>query len=389
MLEFLLAKPERAADAARRIESDAGWAGAVELASHWGVLPRLAQRLEQHAITPPDAVRVRLRQWTRAAFVRSASALHHGVQALSALAEARIDAAAIKGVASIATVYRGPQDRSIGDVDLLVRRVDLEAAVTRLFATGIRSRDDRSLDEQVRLARKFAHDGNRAVDLIAPDGSLIDLHWQIGRPDVDTILRGAQTVALYGSTIRVANPSHGFLLAAYNALRNGFVSDRASRDLLDADALLERVVAAGNLATTVQTAAHWGLATPALASLTVLADLAPSSARTDLIATFDEACTADERRQAADLARLFLDTNLDARAHQDLMRLLYPEVLWQTLKRMMTGQSEYPWLMRNGVAERRGSRTIGQRLKNLGYALRSADWQRLRSFRDARKRAAR
>ncbi len=354
LLEFLLAEPERAANAARQIEGDAGWTSAVDLASHWGVLPRLVQRLELHAVTPPDAVRLRLRQWTRAAFVRSASALHHGVRALSALANAGIDAAAIKGVASIATVYRGPQDRSIGDVDLLVRRSDLEAAVACLGAIGIRTRDDHRLDEQVRMARKFAHDGNRAVDLIAQDGSLIDLHWQIGRLDVDAVLHEAQTAEMYGSTIRVANPSHGFLLASYNALRNGFVSDRASRDLIDADALLARVDATGAAASTAVTAARWGLATPALASVTLLAHLAPSPKRADLIALFDQPCTADERRQAADLVRLFLDTNLDALAHQDLLRLLYPEVLMQTLRRMVTGQSESPWLMRNGLAQRRG-----------------------------------
>jgi hypothetical protein len=71
------------------------------------------------------------------------------------------------------------------------------------------------------------------------------------------------------------------------------------------------------------------------------------------------------------------------------MMLVYPEVLFRKLKRIVAGESQYSIVIRDEDARLRAAPPLGQRLRGLGRALRSTSWRQLRAFRHARTRSAR
>ena len=389
VLELLLSDAPRAEAAARLVAARQDWRTCIDICSQWGVLPRLAQRLAVLGVEMDGAARDTLRRWTRASFFKSAGCLHDGVRAATVLTQAGVAAVAIKGVAAIATVYSGPGDRTIGDADLVVRERDRDAAVEALLAAGFRFKQDLPLADQVHLARKAAHDANRALDLIAPGGGMVDLHWQMGRLAPETILARAVDAPIYGSTIRVASRVHGFLLAAYHAIRSGYVAERASRDIVDCERWLAAIAEHREIDALVREATDCGLLAPALATCRVLAHFDPHGPSAACATAVAAGATAAEQREASDLAHLFLSRHPEAVGNHDLMLFLYPELLVQMVRRMATGRSEYPWLKRNDRALDRGAPPLGMRLRKLGSALRHADWQHLRALKRAWSRAAR
>ena len=97
-------------------------------------------------------------------------------EVLAALEAAGVPALAYKGPAQAALAYGDPGLRPFTDLDLLVREPDLEAAAAALEAEGYRP-----LVPSAR-ARRLHRVGHHDLALVAPDGTLVELHWDVLSP---------------------------------------------------------------------------------------------------------------------------------------------------------------------------------------------------------------
>src|SRR5581483_392480 len=185
-------------------------------------------------INLPPVARAVFRQRTAEAFLRTSRRLERGAAALETLSRKGIPCAGFKGIAAVAVLYKSPGQRTVQDVDVLIRGEDLSTALTELERAGYSVPISRSLEQYISFVRNspgFA--GNEAIEVCDEHGGVIDLHWRLGQLDPDILLAHAQEVDLLGKNIRVIQPSCCATIAAHHALRNDFVPDEMVRDLLD------------------------------------------------------------------------------------------------------------------------------------------------------------
>ncbi len=116
---------------------------------------------------------------------------------LAALERVGVDALAFKGPTLAALLYERLDRVASGDLDVLVRRADIERAVTALAAVGYRP------DSEVALSLP----GNNEMLLRCEGRADVDLHWALSPPyffpfDLDGAFGRAQTVRLIGQEFR-------------------------------------------------------------------------------------------------------------------------------------------------------------------------------------------
>jgi hypothetical protein len=116
---------------------------------------------------------------------------------LAALERVGIDALAFKGPTLAALLYERLDRVASGDLDVLVRRADIERAVAALAAVGYRP------DSEVALSLP----GNNEMLLRCEGRADVDLHWALSPPyffpfDLDGAFGRAQTVRLIGQEFR-------------------------------------------------------------------------------------------------------------------------------------------------------------------------------------------
>lgn len=116
---------------------------------------------------------------------------------LAALERVGIDALAFKGPTLAALLYERLDRVASGDLDVLVRRADIERAVTALAAVGYRP------DSEVALSLP----GNNEMLLRCEGRADVDLHWALSPPyffpfDLEGAFGRAQTVRLIGQEFR-------------------------------------------------------------------------------------------------------------------------------------------------------------------------------------------
>jgi hypothetical protein len=242
LVDLLLGGAADSANAAQRICANGGWRTALDLAIRWHVLPAVALRLESIDAATAGVEREvgsSLRAQIAISAMRSSTAVRQAEAALHILADAGVRAVAIKGIASIATLYRGPAERMVSDVDLVIRPADLAAARAAFAEHGYVDRSppfERHVSA-IALSRSLHNFARTFVR----DNFEIDLHWQFGpRPpaglSADRIVERAVTAAAEGRQLRVAGPIEAALLITHHALRGAFAVATTIKDLVDLDA---------------------------------------------------------------------------------------------------------------------------------------------------------
>jgi hypothetical protein len=197
-----------AEDAARlgsAVRAGLDWASLLRLAHVHGLLPLLERHLRTVAGNEvPAAVRAELAERQQASAQRSLLLTAALVEALRALADARIEAIPFKGPLLAATVYGDLGLRPFRDVDVLVRPGDLAGAVGRLERLGWAVVPGQGgLAARLRCAW--------VSDLaLSRGGSLLELHWKLTQPyfgiadtlaDVAGGLAGAEVAGLAVRTL--------------------------------------------------------------------------------------------------------------------------------------------------------------------------------------------
>lgn len=136
------------------------------LAAHHGQLGVLLLALERAGRLPPEQARTLL-------FLRRQAALwdieRDGVMAR--LAEAGIPAVLLKGAALRLTGYHDPAERPFGDIDVLVARDDLDAAVRSLTSLGYSGQSES-------LSQLYLEHHHHLI-LNKPPGFKVEMHWAL------------------------------------------------------------------------------------------------------------------------------------------------------------------------------------------------------------------
>jgi len=153
------------------------WPELVQVAGVQGMLSLLSWQLRE---TCPDLLpepwSTRLRDAFHANAHRNLRLTHDLTLVLGALEHAAVEAVAWKGPLLAATAYGNLALRDFSDLDILVRRHDLDAASSVLVGLGY----ERANYIPRQRERQFLRAENEVI--FAREGLLIDLHWRLASP---------------------------------------------------------------------------------------------------------------------------------------------------------------------------------------------------------------
>ncbi len=146
------------------------------------------------------------------------------------LSEAGIPALLLKGAALRFTAYRDSAERGFGDIDVLVPKESLRAAVAALAKGGYEPESAQRID----LYLEHHHH----LILMKPLGFVVEVHWALDaesspfRLDPAAFMRDARTITtLQGASVSVPGPEHMVLHLAHQNLENGFSHLRRLADV--------------------------------------------------------------------------------------------------------------------------------------------------------------
>lgn len=176
------------------------------------LLPLLYRNLTPRLAGDPDAGR--LKGVYRRSWAINQLGLKVGRKAINALADAGVEALALKGAALIGVAYMDPGARPMGDVDLGVAPEHVGRAVQALHRAGLRPSDDNP--ERLLAVR-------HSLAFRDPDGQEVDLHrgllWRAGLDE--EFWQGSIAADVAGAPVRVLNPADQLLhVCAHGAAWN-------------------------------------------------------------------------------------------------------------------------------------------------------------------------
>lgn len=165
----LLALLLRGDEAGLRAAGGPDWPACATLAARHGLGPLLYHRAQRIAAAwpMPAGLERELRTAYLGATLENRGLLAAAGEAIRALAEAGIPAAALKGLHLAAAVYENPALRTMGDVDLLVPADQVDAARAALMAAGYvpHGADDPT--------------SHHVAPLVKPRAAPVELHWEV------------------------------------------------------------------------------------------------------------------------------------------------------------------------------------------------------------------
>ncbi len=384
LVEFLLAGTKVADAAAARIQHSFGWSESVRLASEWGALPRLEQRVRALAHPPAQPTLERIAQLTAESYTRSILQAQGGLAVLRALAQANIRAVAFKGLASMATLYRDPKQRLIVDADLLIHEDDLPRAAELLRGIGFSAGTQAALPEYREFVRRApGFGGNEELSFQNARGTCIDLHWRLGAGfDPQTLLERARPVELLGTTFSAVSPQDGLLLTVHHSLRNHFSPDAIIRDLLDLELWCAELLRTDEVDRCLGAAARQGLLVPLLALTGILRAFDAACAAARVASQVEERVSAGQRRSADSLRDLFATQVAEGQIERDLLYLFRPSEGRQILRGLLFGGRRHWKIAQSMDATLAGAPvSMWQRVAAIGRSLRGVRPRHVRMLR--------
>jgi hypothetical protein len=193
----------------------ATWPSIARTADRLGIAPLLHHKLRHagtHTLLPPEPAAF-LKEAHQRSLVRNLRLYAELAEVLAALSRRGVEALILKGAHLAAAVYADPGARLIRDLDLLVHREALPAAVAALEALGYRSPVG-SLQLKVTSHHlpRFMRAGRTAIEL----------HWRLSMDSDDPpgLWERAIQVAAPGINARVLGPTDLLLHLALHAARS-------------------------------------------------------------------------------------------------------------------------------------------------------------------------
>jgi len=352
------------------------WQSLFEFADSWRVLPPLRRRISDLGLSLSAAETVELTARWRRVFAFSASVCGAGARISASMTSSGIPHVLFKGVAAIAQIYGGPDERTTVDADVLIGEQDLPRAIDALHDLGLRPSDGGDLSGYRRAIRNMpGFAGNQAITLTGGPLQHLDLHWSLGA-GVDSELAAEKLIArgvprnLLGTEVHVVSPVDGFLLGAHHAMRNNFAPDRMVRDVLDAARWLDVLQRQGALGEVIARAQRCRLR-PAVFGLAVLAGREPALAELSCPDGFD----------LVELFRLQLEEPLG----NDLATLVDPHALTSILRGALGNWREYRKYLSHLDVENKGTaQSVKGRIAAVFANLRALRGERGKAYRALR-----
>ncbi|MGH9178400.1 MAG: nucleotidyltransferase family protein [Acidimicrobiales bacterium] len=176
---------------------DSAWAALVLCAGHERVTGLLARAIADGAL-PATAEQAEEAQSAHRVSMAAALALERTLlRTVKRFAEAGIDYRVLKGPAAAHLDYPDPSLRSFGDIDVLVRSEQFDAAVGLLVRAGHRRRFP---EPRPGFDRRFG----KGCCLVHPEGHQVDLHRTLAMGPFGLMVRLADLWAPPPSTFRLA-----------------------------------------------------------------------------------------------------------------------------------------------------------------------------------------
>jgi hypothetical protein len=179
LLDCLAQSSPRAPGLPGKPLSESDWTAVVDLAALHGVLPLLYERLTTGACPPavPERVLQQLRDGFLMNGAKNALLFKELAQVLKALEQANIPVIVLKGAHLAASVYSHMAVRTMGDIDLLVGRNDLEKSVSRLGDLGYFAKT------KVKDIAALCETGRHWPRIFRPPPAAgIEIHWALTNP---------------------------------------------------------------------------------------------------------------------------------------------------------------------------------------------------------------
>ena len=163
-------------------QSDEAYADALRRLEAAGIAPQLHALLKRRGALSdmPPPFRERLETLAKAALYRNLFLKRQGERILSAFEASGIDVMPLKGVWFSEAYFGHPGARESSDIDLLVRRDDMERAAGLVHELGFEAEDDRQIRGHFHTTLTMPLPGS-------PVPHIAELHWHIMRPETAAI----------------------------------------------------------------------------------------------------------------------------------------------------------------------------------------------------------
>ena len=230
LVELLRGENANRADAAQ-------WRRAAGAARGEGLEPWLLHHIARNRTSAPDDVRHGLREASVRITARALALAAELRGILRALSAAGIACASLRGAALAERLYGDACARPAGDIDLLVRRDDLDAIEAILSGLGFRA-----VDRHAGFAREFSYTLEMARD--AHGGIVVEPHWTLAYPpfadalDMERIWARCCAGQVVGETALVLAPEAILLNLCLHLVHK--TPDIPLLWLLDVDRLMRR-----------------------------------------------------------------------------------------------------------------------------------------------------
>jgi hypothetical protein len=208
---------------------DPEWQALIRLAARHGLSAYLYRRLKDQkpAVTLPPTVERRLREITLQNASRNARLVHSLGKTLGLLGGNGIPVILLKGIHLAVDVYGSIAQRSMRDVDILVRSSDLHRTVTVLFQSGFHAGDERGekyIEWSAGGGYHISPDTKHFFDLLHPDWPVkLDVHCSLVeeekpfRVDADGLWNRARRIRVEGVEAGILAPEDFLLYQCLHA----------------------------------------------------------------------------------------------------------------------------------------------------------------------------
>jgi len=166
--------------------------------------------------------------------LRNSFLRNNGLKWAGLITETGIDVVYLKGFATTHDIYPDPDLRSMTDIDILLRKADLNRFIAAFREKGFDFRKTSEIPpwgfiSDASFLPFCSSDGVTNIDLhIAPDD--YPVHRSL---DTETLFAASRMIEVNGQTIRVPSRDHLFVLAITNAIRDKFEAD-SLKGMIDA-----------------------------------------------------------------------------------------------------------------------------------------------------------
>ena len=259
------------------------WRMLHEVAFKHGLHLLLYHRLKEAGLlmVMPESCREYLREHFLAVTARNMKILHHAGKILQVLRNHGVEVIVLKGLYLVENIYPSIGLRVFGDVDLLLRRADVDGGLELLRSLGYQ------------LSTWYdPQDPNRDIKhlppLIKEDAPMVELHWNILEEDapfdirIDDLWSRAQPVKVAGVDILAPGIEDLILhLAIHASYQHGFRG--GIRPLYDIAAVLQKWQGQVQWDQLALTAREWGTERVLWLTLTLVAEVTGAEVPTDFL----------------------------------------------------------------------------------------------------------